>query len=684
MSALILLSVFFLNLTHDVQAQAVVALSAPRLAVSPFSYPADPDYGVFIADRLVAELLSRSYSEALDRLRFVLVEPDTLPASLTRLIATVTSKLPGEALNILRRKTNADYLVTGIVDDSGIRTIHARFVNLESGRVIWSGEIRDDPAWTWTKANRNVGDIPAEEIVARLGFGATDTSPPPLDVDVLPSQIIIQPIYTTDWNYLAADCRAAIRTGMTRDGVFSLVPGEVPQLNTSVLIRLGKQDRERALETTIADAVLCGSLAVTGEAGTIHNLGLALRLVDVESGRIIWSRATSGRKVWRWDKLPDIISTMTSLQLEGLALFGASNAEDMVAELVEQAVDGDSWSILGEAYLSRGLVERAEESFEKALSFGDADPRAENGLGQIFIRRPEYFAKAIQHFKRSIRDDPDYLEPYTNLARAYLERDMSDGVRFARQAIEKDPSFALPYRVLGEYYARGEEDRRAVSYLKPYVELVPDDIETAVLLGRSFLRLFDYQGIDQTIGPIYRAKPDAVDLIPILAIKNIRLQKFQPAFGMFESYLLRVTDRERALFDDIRTVLPGHAVATYERLDDKEKRVFRERFWREKDPDLTTELNERLLEHYGRVWFARRNFGDFAYPWDQRGAVFIRYGEPNYRSQSGRVPALTSPKVQQIKELMYADLYSVPPQGELVGPVFPIRSARGITLAERA
>ena len=682
MRILILIAVFFLSITHDLQAQTVVALSAPRLAVSPFDYPADPDYGVFIADRLCAELTNRSYSRALDRRRFVLVEPDPIPAALTRLVAAGAVRLPEEALESLRRKTRADYLLTGSIDASGIRTIRARFVNLENGAIIWSGEIRDDPAWTWTK-NRNVGDIPAAEIVARLGFGKTDTTPPPLDVEDLPSGIMIQPIYTTDWKYLAADCLTEIRQGITRDGVFSLVPGEIKGANNALLGRIGNTDREQALETTLADAILCGSLAVTGEGGTIHNLGLSLRLVEVESGRIIWSHATSGRKVWRWDKLSDILAAMTGQQLEAIALFGASNAEDMVAELVEQAVDGDSWSILGEAYLSRGLVDRAEDSFEMAMSFEDADPRAQNGLGQIFIRKPEFFAKAIQHFKRAIREDPDYLEPYSNLARAYLERDMTNGVRFARQAIEKDPSFSLPYRVLGEYYARGEEDQKAVRYLKPYVELKPEDIETAVLLGHSLLKLLDYPGIDRTIAPIYQAKPDAVDLIPILAIKNLRRRNYASAFGLFETYLLRVTDRERALFEDIRTVLPGPQVPAYEGLGENEQRVFGERFWREKDPDLTTELNERLLEHYGRVWFARRNFGDFAYPWDQRGAVYIRYGEPDYRSRSGRVPALTSPKVQQIKELMYADLYNVPPQGELVGPVFPIRSARGIALAER-
>jgi len=662
--------------------QGLVDVSAPRLAVTPFLYPADPDYGIFVADRASVELMSRSYSDALERRRFVLVEPDTLTHDLTRLIASVATHVTGEALEHLQRRTQADYLLTGIVDASGIRTIHARLVDLETGKVLWTSEVRDDPAWTWSKANSNVGDIPAEEIVASLGFGETDRSPPPPEIEDLPAEVMIQPIYTKDWTYLAADCRVAVREGMTRDGVFSLVPGEIKNRD-QILVRIGKLDRERALETTIADAILAGSMAVTGEEGTIHNLGLALRLVSVETGEIIWSYATSGRKVWRWDKLSDIIATMTGQQLEAIALFGASNAEDMVAELVERAVDGDTYSILGEAYLSRGLVDRAEESFEKALSFGDSDSRAQNGLGQIFIRRPEFFSKAIDHFKKSIEKDGDYLEPYSNLARAYLERDMNDGVRYARRAIEKDPTFAIPYRVLGEYYARTEEDPKAIGYLKDYVELEPDDIETAVLLGRSLLRLSDYRGIDRLIRPIYQAKQDAIDLIPILAIKDIRQRNHTSALTLFETYLLRVTDRERSWFDDIRTVLPGADVPAYEALDENAQRVFRERFWRAKDPDLTTKLNERLLEHYGRVWFARRNFGEFAYPWDRRGAVYIRYGEPNYRSQSGRVPALTSPKVQQIKELMYADLYNVPPQGELVGPVFPIRSSRGITLAEQ-
>jgi GWxTD domain-containing protein len=665
-------------------AQTVVTLSAPRLAVSPFVYPADPDYGVFVADRLGAQLMLRSYSQALARRRFVLVEPDTLPAHLPRLIATVATHVPKEALDTLRRKSNADYLLTGVVDASGIRAVLARLVDLETGKIIWSGEIRDDPSWTWSKANQNIGDIPVEEILSRLGFSETDIAPPPPAVEDLPREIMIQPVFTTDWQYLAADCRIAVREGMARDGVFSLVPGEIKGPNNSVFVRVGKLEREQALETTIADAILCGSIAVTGEAGTIHNLGLALRLVDIATGQIVWSFATSGRKVWRWDKLSDIIATMTGQQLEAMAMYGASNAEDMVAELVEQAVDGDSWSALGEAYLSRGLVDRAEESFKQALSFKDAEARAQNGLGQIFIRKPEYFAKAIDHFRKAIKDRPDYLEPYSNLAQAYLERDMNDGIRYARQAIEKDPTYPLPYRILGEYYARGEEDPKAISYLKDYIELQPEDIETAVLLGRSLLRMKDYRGIDQAITPIYRARPDAIDLIPIIALKDIRQRNYSPAFDLFQTFLLRVTERERALYEDIRTVLPGQDISAYESRSKNENRVFRERFWREKDPDLTTELNERLLEHYGRVWFARRNFGDFAYPWDQRGTVYIRYGEPNYRSQSGRVPALTSPKVQQIKELMYADLYNVPPQGELVGPVFPIRSSRGITLSERS
>ena len=116
----------------------------------------------------------------------------------------------------------------------------------------------------------------------------------------------------------------------------------------------------------------------------------------------------------------------------------------------------------------------------------------------------------------------------------------------------------------------------------------------------------------------------------------------------------------------------------YNALSDAEKQDFIDRFWMQKDLDPTTEVNERLQEHYQRVWMARQYFAGSAYPWDRRGEVYLRYGEPDYRSRSGRAPGVMSVAVQRVKDELYAQLYTRPPEGALVGTVFPVRSSRAM------
>ncbi len=89
-------------------------------------------------------------------------------------------------------------------------------------------------------------------------------------------------------------------------------------------------------------------------------------------------------------------------------------------------------------------------------------------------------------------------------------------------------------------------------------------------------------------------------------------------------------------------------------------------------------MNERLQEHYQRVWVARQYFAGSAYPWDRRGEVYLRYGGPDYRSRSGRAPGVMSAAVQRVKDELYAQLYTRPPEGALVGTVFPVRSSRAM------
>ncbi len=60
-------------------------------------------------------------------------------------------------------------------------------------------------------------------------------------------------------------------------------------------------------------------------------------------------------------------------------------------------------------------------------------------------------------------------------------------------------------------------------------------------------------------------------------------------------------------------------------------------FWRDKDPTPTTPVtNERLLEHWERIAYARRHFNkgkNTVYGTDDRGLIYVKYGEPDIQNE---------------------------------------------------
>lgn len=656
--------------------------TAHRVAVVPLKSTFNPDYGVFIADRMAFELYAHAHVPALGRNRFVLVEADTLTHQIQDELRTVEGRVSAQLLERLRQRVPANYLVTGTVTSTGIHHIELLFLDLTSGNVVWKGTVRDNPSWVWTH-NREVGETPVAQVHSHLGFGIGGTPPPNLKADALPKQVLLQPLFTRGYQALAAECEGRLRNTLTQDAIFSLVPGALTASRGSTrFARLSQTLLSQANETTVADAVLCGSLLTFGKDGGTDNIAVVLRLVDVESGLLLWMGASNGRRVWRHDKMDDIISGVVAGLTEDIAQFGAEAAETAMAELRQNAQDGNGWAALGEAYLRRGLLRQAEDAFTKTLTFDQGQARAQSGMGQIILRRGGDFKKAVTALKSAISLDPDFLAAYCYLAQAYLDRDMGEGEKYAVDALRRDPSFSLAWRILGDWFLSREEDKEARDAYQKYLALEPDDVDVAKRLGRVLLRLKDYAQIDRLIAPIQRAKPEAADLVPVVAIKNVRVKRYQEATRLFNRFLSQVDARERGLYEDILTVLPQAEHEAYLSQTEQGQKVYRERFWREKDPDLSSVHNERQLSHYERVWVARQDFGQEVYPWDQRGAVYVRYGQPDYRSRSGWTPTLPSTQVQQVKERIYRELYTYPPEGELIGPVFPVRSDRGIGISQ--
>jgi len=63
------------------------------------------------------------------------------------------------------------------------------------------------------------------------------------------------------------------------------------------------------------------------------------------------------------------------------------------------------------------------------------------------------------------------------------------------------------------------------------------------------------------------------------------------------------------------------------------KGLFLISFWGRKDPTSTTEKNERLVEHYRRLRYVRKEYYSPLKPgYDERGRVYIKHGEPDQKT----------------------------------------------------
>jgi GWxTD domain-containing protein len=93
---------------------------------------------------------------------------------------------------------------------------------------------------------------------------------------------------------------------------------------------------------------------------------------------------------------------------------------------------------------------------------------------------------------------------------------------------------------------------------------------------------------------------------------------------------LPATDRQR--YHELQAVASPEEAELYRgQPDSLTRQRYWDKFWLRWDPTPTTVANERLDEHQRRVQHAEDNFTSSNFLWDDRGRIYIKYGEPDER-----------------------------------------------------
>lgn len=380
------------------------------------------------------------------------------------------------------------------------------------------------------------------------------------------------------------------------------------------------------------------------------------------------------------------ISGLHAARVDSLAASGrrAMDADDLDrARLIFRNVarqrprDPVAYVKLGHILLDLRRFEESKDAFHRALSLG-SKALGHHGLGMLYATWPMQRHFAIHHFTEALVRDRDFVDARYQMARVRYAMKQRDAELEAKRVLKMDPGHAGACLLIADYYLNlSWEFEKAVVWYTKYLALRPDDAAAQRRLGVAYLKVRDYSRIMDHLLDFVKRHPEAVELMPIVAISALEQDKPDMAMAFFEDYLSKLAPDVRRLYEDITLVASSEELAAYNEAAGAGRETYRKRFWNGRDPDLSTPVNERLLEHYRRVWHALTDFSKGKQPWDARGDVYIRFGEPDHRSRSDEPNFKQSLGVQRVKERLAYSIYKGDVRAHtFVGPVYPVRSLK--------
>ncbi len=361
---------------------------------------------------------------------------------------------------------------------------------------------------------------------------------------------------------------------------------------------------------------------------------------------------------------------LIALALPGLTFPGISQAAvladvDSVKTLEDRvkanSKDGESWIRLGDAYLETGNIKGAERAFKKAIQYTKS-AESYHGLGRVYMRGDSRFArKAFPYFRQALGKDSRLVEAQMNIARTHILLNEIEAERAFRDAMAIDATYAPAYIELANWYVENDfqmYEGELSGLYEVYLQLVPNDAEA--LYGQALLstEMQDYGPALKLAEALMDQYPGEGRFVVLAAQAQAAMGDFDRALDSFSIYLRMLPEDERKIYDDLSIVAKPEELKAYREIPESDREEFLEAFWRKRDLTLVSAGKARRVEHYRRVWYAQLHFSDRVQPWDRRGEIYIRYGQPEYRMQSGRPVSAPSEPVEALRErlaLEYSD-----------------------------
>lgn len=247
------------------------------------------------------------------------------------------------------------------------------------------------------------------------------------------------------------------------------------------------------------------------------------------------------------------------------------------------------------------------DEIDKAILCSPDDPmnHVEKGLTLYAM---QFNGDARKSFERAARLDPGCFHAWYHLA------------RMKKADYLKNMCFAV-------------ENEEAIALYKKAVNA--DDRHEDTLFNLGFLHIFPktYNTAGKYASKALSLYPDNPRHHLLMGTILFRLKKFQESREEFDKALELMDEQQRIAYEDASFLLSNEDSESYLSWPAEARKEWNGRFWLMNDPTPATEINERLLSHFERVFLARellehKRLG-LAGNETARGMALIKYGFPD-------------------------------------------------------
>ncbi len=275
-----------------------------------------------------------------------------------------------------------------------------------------------------------------------------------------------------------------------------------------------------------------------------------------------------------------------------------------------QQAPQDSVFRRAEGLLESGELKRARSLLEAQLKSDPYDPTTLTLLGRVHLDWPVVGRwEALRLFRRAAHEAPLDPEPWYWKIRVGKFLGSADGEALMRSGIvgvlERDPR----HRNVWDYWNGIYRDSDFLASVADLLASYPDD--RGIMLRRAELLIHAgaYDRADSLLLGLLHSHWDDAGIWALSA--QSRLERGDTTVGLahYQEALTRADrDSLQVLWRQIEAIAWPDEDSVHSALPPGEQEAFYRAFWARREPDLTTEPNERILEHFSRLRHAREYY----------------------------------------------------------------------------